>query len=450
MIVMKFGGTSVKDATCMDQALDIVLKRIDKKPIMISSAMSQMTNSLVKLSELADKGKKSEITTVIDEMLKRHYDAANEFLTGNNLSGATSRLNELEDELRSLAKGLAMLKECTTRSMDSILSFGELLSTTLLAYRIKERGFKSTLLDSRELIKTDSNYSNADVNFLETNSLIKKAIIDTDNMVYVAQGFISSTSSQMKVEGVTTTLGRGGSDYSASIFGAAIGAKEIQIWTDVNGIMTTDPRISPKAKTVEQITYEEAAELAFFGAKVIHPSTMQPAIKDSIPVLVLNTKDSDGSFTKITTDDKRHGLEAIAGKKNVTMINITTSRMVNSYGFLNKIFSTFETHKTPVDLISTSEVSVSMTIDDDAEITEIVSDLEKIGTVSVESNVAIICLVGQNLWQDTKFLAKVFYALTPIEIRMISLGSSDTNLSCVVPQDKMNKAISQLHTEFFE
>ena len=278
MIVMKFGGTSVQDATCMDQALDIVLDKIDFQPVVISSAMAKMTDSLIALGDLAKEGNREAAASAIKEMVERHKTAANQFLTGANLESCLEQLTSLGEELRSSVKGLCILKQCNLKALDSILSFGELLSTTILAYRIKERGYESTWLDSRKLVKTDSNYGSANVNFNQTNKAIKEAITPKKNHVYVAQGFIGSTADNQEEKNITTTLGRGGSDYSASIFGAAIDAEEIQIWTDVNGIMTTDPRIVSSAKTIQKITYEEAAELAFFGAKVVHPATIQPAV----------------------------------------------------------------------------------------------------------------------------------------------------------------------------
>ena len=449
MIVMKFGGTSVQDAVCMDQALDIVLDKIDQQPIVISSAMAKMTDSLIALGNLAKEGNREQAAASIKAMVERHKDAANHFLTGSNLEKCLEQLTALGEELRSSVKGLCILKQCNMKALDSILSFGELLSTTILAFRIKERGFDSTWLDSRKLVKTDSNYGSANVNFEQTNRAIQESIVAKKNHVYVAQGFIGSTACCEEEKDITTTLGRGGSDYSAAIFGAAIDAKEIQIWTDVNGIMTTDPRIVPTAKTIEKITYEEAAELAFFGAKVVHPATIQPAIGKNIPVTVLNTKDAKGPYTTIGSEKIKMGLKAIAGKKNITLININSSRMFNAYGFLSRIFSIFEKYKTSVDLISTSEVSVSLTIDNTLNLTPIVEELEKIATVKVEYDKSILCMVGQDLWRDPQLISRAFRQLTQIPIRMISLGSSDTNLSFVLPGEKLNEAIKEIHSEFF-
>lgn len=449
MIVMKFGGTSVQDANCIDQSLDIVLERIDQKPILISSAMAKMTDTLIGLGALAKEGNREAAAQTIKEMVERTKNAAEKLLSGKNLEDCLAQLTALGEELRSSVKGLCILKQCNEKALDSIMSFGELLTTTVLAFRIKERGYEATWLDSRTLVKTDSFYGKASVNFAETNELIAKTIIEKENHVYVAQGFIGSTANCEEEKNITTTLGRGGSDYSAAIYAAAIEAKEIQIWTDVNGIMTTDPRLVPTAKTIEKITYEEAEELSFFGAKVVHPDTIQPAIGKKIPVLVLNTKDSKGAYTKISSEKTEIGLKAIAGKRNITVININSSRMFNAYGFLSRIFAIFEKYKTSVDLVSTSEVTVSLTIDNQNHLESIIKELEQIATVKVEKEKSILCMVGQDLWRDSKIISRTFSQLDGIPIRMISLGSSDTNLTFVLPMEKLNESITAIHKEFF-
>ena len=317
-------------------------------------------------------------------------------------------------------------------------------TTTVLHARALSSGHDAVLLDSRDLVLTDSNFTAATPDFERTNAAVQANLKPEKGKMYITQGFIGRAPN-----GATTTLGRGGSDFTATILGAALGADEVQIWTDVNGIMTSDPRIVTGARTVSALSYEEAAELAYFGAKVVHPSTIQPAIDKNIPVLVKNTLDPDGPFTTITGDTPETGISAIAGKKNITLVNITSSRMLNAYGFLSRIFSVFEQHETPVDLIATSEVSVSITIDDDAHVAEIVEDLSDFGSVNIEHGKAIICLVGKELWKDSSFIARVFNSLQNIPVRMISLGSSDINLSLVVPDSAIENAMSILHDHFF-
>lgn len=444
MIVLKFGGTSVQDSLSMDQALSITEGVLPQAPLLVSSAMAKITDSLIETTVASVSGNGERALEIVETIKERHLKCAYDFLKGNNLNFAINRVNEIISELRSILRGCAYLRECSPQSYDAIISCGELLSTALLYSRACERGIDAVLLDSRQLIKTDSLYGEAAVDFKATAEAIEKVVKPQKNRLYIAQGFIGSDSNSL-----TTTLGRGGSDYSASIYGSILGAEEIQIWTDVNGIMTTDPRIVPEAKTINEISYDEAVELAFFGAKVVHPTTIQPAVAKKIPVTVLNTKDPQGIFTRISEKTHSSGLKAISGKKNITLITIVSSRMIDAVGFLARIFSIFQDHNTSVDLVSTSEVSVSMTINKTERLAEIKADLERLGTVSVEGDKAIVCLVGKGIWKDSKNITKAFAALEGTNIRMISLGSSDTNLSALVPNEKLNEAIISLHKAFF-
>jgi len=444
MIVLKFGGTSVQDAEHMNRVIEITRKQIDRTPLLISSAMSKITDSLVEITRISEKGSKDDCFAVLDEIIRRHEDTAKAFLSGDNLTEALDSLNLYFDEMRAFVTGLIMLRECSLRSQDTLLSYGELLSTTLLYYRCKEQGIDSQLLDSRDLVVTDETFTSA-VPFTDiTYKNIKSKVKPRTGAITIGQGFIARTKN-----GAVSTLGRGGSDYSATLFGAALKAEEVQIWTDVDGIMSSDPRIVDNARTIDKISYNEAAELAYFGAKVVHPSTIQPAVELGIPVLVKNTMNPEGNFTAIIGESEKQGLRAIAGKKNITLLNVSSSRMLNAYGFLNRIFSIFDKYRTPVDLIATSEVSVSMTIDDSASIKEIIKDLDEIGTSNYEPDMAIICLVGQDFWKDPSLISRVFKALIDVPVRMISLGSSDINLSLVVPQKLLHNSIQKLHNEFF-
>jgi aspartate kinase len=407
--------------------------------------MGKTTDRLVEIEHCTNTGDVEGAEELLQQIKDSHFGTAQEFLKGDVLIKTSTKLHELFDELSSLVKGLILLKECTPRSHDALLSFGELLSTTIICYRAVQRGMHARLLDSREYIATDAHFSSAVPKLEKTYEAIRASVSPKPNELLIAQGFIGRTE-----DGATTTLGRGGSDYTATIYGAALEAEEVQIWTDVNGIMTSDPRIVTEARTIPEISYEEAAELAYFGAKVVHPSTIQPAVEKNIPVLVKNTRDMDGTFSTITAKTKEKGLRAIAGKKNITLINISSSRMLNAYGFLKRIFAIFDTYKTPVDLIATSEVSVSMTIDYVDALKDIVAELEKIGTVSIEKENSIICLVGKNFWKDSGFIARVFSSIKPVTMRLISLGSSDINLSLVVSSGQFETSIKKLHDEFFK
>ena len=372
MLVMKFGGTSVQNGEFIDRALDIAENELPRSPLLISSAMGKTTDRLVEITELAEQGRFSEAESLLVALKAHHTGVAEGFLEGPELAACSGEIEELYLQLVALVRGSSLLHECSPRSRDAIFSFGELLATKIIYHRAKARGMDAEWIDSRECIITDANYTAAVPDFEATNKAIRKRIKPRKGRLLVAQGFISRTP-----EGITTTLGRGGSDYSAAIFGAALKAGEVQIWTDVNGILTSDPRTVPTARTIERITYDEAAELAYFGAKVVHPSTIQPAVRGSIPVHVKNTAEPLHPGTLISADAAGSGLRAIAGKKGITLINITSSRMLNAYGFLSRIFEIFNHYRTPVDLVATSEVSVSMTIDSLTYIDEIVAELKQ-------------------------------------------------------------------------
>jgi aspartate kinase len=445
MIVLKFGGTSVQDAEMMDKTLQIAGRQIERGPVLVASAMSKVTDQLQEIAKLLGSGKETEAETILCAIEKRHLTCARSFLTASNLSACESDIATVVAELRAFIKALSMLKEWSKRSNDAVLSFGERLSTIILVHRARELGMTAKLYDSRELVKTDDNFTQAALLEDLSNKLISAKVEAAPGVLCILQGFIGSTTS-----GATTTLGRGGSDYTATIVGAALRAEEVQIWTDVSGIMTSDPRIVKGARTIPQISYREAAELAYFGAKVIHPSTIQPAINLGIPVWVKNTFRPDDEGTKIIPSPAGNGVKAIACKKGITLVNITSSRMLFAYGFLSRIFEIFEKHQTPVDLITTSEVSVSVTIDNPAAVNSIARDLSEIGTVGVETDKAIVCLVGQDLWKDTAFLARVFGCIKTTPLRIISLGASDINLSVVVGAEHTEDSVMRLHKEFFK
>lgn len=443
MVVMKFGGTSVQNNIWIDKALNIAESQLDRAPVLVSSAMGKTTDCILELIELAESGRMEDSVRPFEELKSIHLQAAYSFLSAGNLKECEDKLQILFSDFISFLKGLSLLRECSARSRDALLSFGERLSTTIITHRAIERNIETTLLDARTFMLTDENFNAALPRMEETMELIKARVKPAAGKLIVTQGFIAATEN-----GVTTTLGRGGSDYSAAIIGAALNAEEIQIWTDVNGIMSSDPRFVKGVKTIASITYAEAGELAYFGAKVVHPATIQPAVGNKIPVLVKNTGDPEHPGTTIEHKLSGTGLKAIASKKGITLINITSSKMLNAYGFLSRIFGIFEKHKTPVDLISTSEVSVSITIENCASLEAITEEISSIASVSVEQGKSIICLVGQDLWKDSRFISRVFASLEDTPVRMISLGSSDINLSVVVPQEKTDSTIQTLHDAF--
>ena len=445
MKVLKFGGSSVKDSYWINRALDITEQQLSSGLVVVSSAMAKTTNRLQETALLAEQGDYTQAAQMIEELMAFHRETAEALLKGENRSRCLKELERLFNELGSVIKGLALLKERTPRSNDLILSFGERLATQVVAWRARERGIKTELLDARDFMKTDDHFSQASLIEELTYSLIADKVKPSPGSIIVTQGFIASTR-----EGTTTTLGRNQSDFTAIVIGAALKAEEVQIWTDVDGIMTVDPHVVQEASTVPIISYREAAELAHFGARVIHPSAIQPAVNHSIPVCVKNTGNPSGEGTIIVSSQPSEGPKAIAFKKAVRVINISSGRMLMAYGFLKAIFEIFEKYKTSVDLIATSEVSVSMTIDDTTHLDHILNDLASLGSVSTEGEQSIVCLVGQDLWKSSRIISRVFSTLEQVPIRMISLGSSDTNLSIVVPQNYTEDTVRSLHKEFFE
>lgn len=432
------------DATRMDRALDIAEAQLENAPLMVCSAMGGVTDQIIEAFETAEAGKTNESALIFEAIKDRHYRCARDFIEGELLDAVVIDLDGTFAQFASLLKGVGLLRDCSPRSKDALLSFGERLSTRLIQARGRQRNMDVELLDARELVRTDENFNNARPNMEETFRLCREKAKPEPGRLLITQGFIGSSPAN-----VTTTLGRGGSDYSASILGAALGADAIQIWTDVNGIMTCDPRLIPEATTIPEITYDEAGELAFFGAKVVHPATIQPAVAKGIPVFVKDTGSPERAGTRIAADAGVPGLKAISVKKGITIVSITSSRMLEAHGFLRRIFAIFDAAETPVDLVTTSEVSVSVTIEKTAALPGILVKLEALGQVSVDSGLSIICMVGRDLWKDPSFPAKAFGALKDIPVRMISLGASEVNLSLVVPADRSDEALKSLHSRFF-
>jgi aspartate kinase len=437
MIVMKFGGTSVESAQAIERVAGIVKARLNRKPVVVVSAMGKTTNRLLKIADLAVCGQREEALRELIALRDYHLRE----------SGMERTIDEHFQELSELVKGLAVLGELTPRSIDAISSFGERLSSLIVTNYFKHHGLSAVHLDSRKVIVTDRRHTQAAPNLEESYARLAAAIPPlVEDHVVVMGGFIAAT-----LEGVTTTLGRGGSDFTASIVGAGIGAEEIQIWTDVDGMLTADPGIVPNAHRVKIISFTEASELAFFGAKVLHPSTVVPAIDRNIPVLILNSRRPQVDGTRIVAESvsTTNLVKSIACKSKVTVLNIHAARMFLAYGFMRRIFEVFERYQTSVDMIATSEVNVSLTVDQSEHLNEIVKDLREFSEVSVEENEAIICIVGDNIRYTPGVAARVFKALAGVNVRMISQGASALNLGFVVAGEDLRAAVSALHSEFF-
>jgi aspartate kinase len=457
MIVMKFGGTSVEDAAAMRQVIEIVRSKRARQPIVVASAMAKITDTLIRSAQLAREGQEHQAQKLLTEVVAlRHRQAATQLVVAEPRCRALQEsLDQYIVELRTLIHGLAILGELSLRSLDAIVSYGERLSTLILTTAMQEQNLDAQLLDARQFIITDDRFTKATPSLELSDPRARSLVLPLleRGAIPVTQGFIGATP-----QGVTTTLGRGGSDYSAAIIGALLGAEAIEIWTDVDGILTTDPKLVPQARLLESVTFQEASELAYFGAKVLHPSTLLPAVDKNIPVYVYNTKNPKSPGTRITMSrgeaslksQNASPLQAIAYKKGITVINIYSTRMLLAHGFLKAIFEIFDRFETSVDLLATSEVSVSLTIDETRRLDRIVSELQKFSTVTVEHERAIICLVGEGMKYTPGIAARAFGAIRDININMISQGASEINISFIIREADVPTVLERLHREFFE
>jgi aspartate kinase len=447
MIVMKFGGTSVESAAAIERVAGIVKARRERRPVVVVSAMGKTTNKLLAIAAAAIAGRRADSIQQIHDLRDFHSREARQVVPLADRAELDRTLDEHFQELTELVKGLAVLGELTPRSIDAISSYGERLSSYIVALAFRHFGLETAHVDARDVMVTDKRHTQAAPLFAETYKRLAETIPPlAAKSVVVMGGFIGATE-----DGVTTTLGRGGSDYSASIVGAGIGAEEIQIWTDVDGMLTADPTILAGGHRVKLISFAEAAELAYFGAKVLHPATVLPAVEKNIPVLILNSRRPDVEGTRIVagTVACRNAVKSIACKRKIILVNVQSTRMLMAHGFLRKIFEVFDRFETAVDMVSTSEVSVSLTIDNPARLDEILAELGKFAEAGVERGQAIVCLVGDNIRFTPGVARRVFLALDGINIRMISQGASLLNLSFVIAEADLARTVAALHTEFF-
>jgi len=449
MRVMKFGGTSIKDSEAMKRVAEIIQSQFKFTPVIVLSAIAGVTNQLEDIALSAKSGEIKKSENNLLHLKEIHVKIVQETLY--NTEHYTNVIDLIEKyfrEIESLIKGVYLLSELTPKALARILSYGELLSTTIFSSVLQVSGVDSILLDSRQLIKTDTNFLKAEPKIDKIKELTKDKLLPIieGGKVPVLQGFIGSNDI-----GETTILGRGGSDYTASLVGLAINAEVIEIWTDVDGMLTADPGIVEDTKLIEIISFEEAAELSYFGAKVLHPLTIQPAVEKNIPVLIKNSLLPERKGTKIVkmSTQKSDSVKAIASKEKITVVNIFSTRMLNSYGFLRRIFEIFEKHKTSVDLIATSEVNVSLTLDDSSRLDDIVRDLSEFSIVNVENDKSLICVVGSNIRNSKGIAGRIFNALMDYNITMISQGASLINISFVIDRAVLKTAMQKLHNIFF-
>ncbi|MGA2695315.1 MAG: lysine-sensitive aspartokinase 3 [Terriglobales bacterium] len=448
MIVMKFGGTSVGDTSAILRLVDIVKQRAGEHPVVVVSAMSKGTDQLLAMAKAAGAGDRKTALKLSRSLRERHYNTAGELLGTALFTQFHGDLGADFEALDELLRGIAAVGELTPRTTDYVAAFGEMLSSKIVTAALSAHGIGAALVDSRECIMTDGVHMRATPLYPETNELLLKIVqpLLEKKMVPVMGGFIGATKA-----GVTTTIGRGGSDFSAAIVGAGLNAQRIEIWTDVDGMLTTDPNLIPEARRIKVISFEEAAELAYFGAKVLHPATVLPAIQKDIPVYVLNSRNATCEGTRITAHAPHcsNFFKAIAVKKRITIVDVAAPRMLLAHGFLRAIFEAFDRHRVPVDVVSTSEVSVSLTVDSNEAIPALAADLAKLADVKYEGRKAIICLVGENLRETPGIAARVFGELADVKIRMISQGASEINLTFVIEEDAVPGVVQRLHRAFF-
>jgi aspartate kinase len=452
-VIMKFGGTSVADAEAVLRVSGIVKRQLEahadsRPPVVVVSAMSKVTDRLVEVSRLTSQGAGEEAAQLLTELLQRHVNVAGGLMAGEALATVTTELQQSFDDLRDLVRKLAPTHDVSPRAADSILAMGELASSRMVSAAFKAQQVPAVWVDSRAVLVTDGEHTAAVPEMALTSDRVRE-IVGTKvaaGLVPVMAGFIGATG-----EGVTTTLGRGGSDYSAAIFGACLDVDEIQIWTDVDGMLTADPRVVPEPRLVPQLSFAEASELAYFGAKVLHPSTILPAVAKNIPVRILNSRRPEVTGTRITAAVRSDGsaLTALACKRGVTVIDITSTRMLMAHGFLRRLFEVFERFKTPVDVVTTSEVSVSVTVDNPKRLRDVIDNLGAFAEVACEADMAIVCLVGENLRTDPSLFSRAVTSLERIPLRLVSQAASRRNITFVMRDADVPAAMNRLHQALF-
>ena len=449
--VLKFGGTSVADADAIRRLIDIVRGAAGRSgcaPVVVVSAMSGITDQLLALTAGAQRGDSSAAMPGVDAIARRHEQAVGELVPPARQAALLQELEGHLADLRAVLGAVATLREASPRSMDVIAAAGELLSSRLVAAALEHAGIPAAWVDARQAIVTNGEHTAAAPLMRETEAAIARTVrphLDAGRAV-VMGGFVGATP-----QGVTTTLGRGGSDFSAAIVGAAIESPEVQIWTDVDGMLTADPRVFDSPQLVPRLSFGEAFELAYFGAKVLHPNTILPAVQKNIPVRILNSRRPAGTGTVISAEAERRGapLAAIACKRRQTVVDITSTRMLMAHGFLRRLFEVFERHRTSIDVVTTSEVSVSVTIDDDRKLDEIVPALREFADVAIERDMAILCAVGDALSADPRLAVRALTALDAFPLRMVSQAASRRNLTVVLRDSDLPAATARLHEALF-
>ena len=449
MIIMKFGGTSVANFEAITRTIFIIGGKLDQKPVVVVSALSKVTDLLYRISDAAAAGNETETKDLLSQLRQRHVDLAAELLSQSVLKDeAVANVNSICDSLDSIAMAVCSLGELSDRNKAIIISKGEYLSSTIIAHAMNSKGIRTKWVDARDMMVTNKSYLKAEPDM----SAIAERVPGVVSQAYegvdavITQGFVGVTA-----DGEPTVLGRGGSDYSASLIGLAIDAERIEIWTDVDGVRTADPRSVKNTKYLEKISFEEAAEMAHFGAKVLHPLTIEPAVKKNIPIYVLNSMNPSGKGTAILRNELiEDGVKSVSFKENIKVINIFSTRMINTSGFLRRVFEIFSESKVSVDLISTSEANISVTVDAAQNIDSVVAQLSEFADVIVDDDKSQVSVIGKNIVRLNGMLKKTFTPLKKCNVYMISQGASFVNISFVVDREELADVVQDLHDHLFD
>ena len=449
MIIMKFGGTSVANFEAITRTIFIIGGKLDKKPVVVVSALSKVTDLLYRISDAAAAGNETETKDLLSQLRQRHVDLAAELLSQSVLKDeAVANVNSICDSLDSIAMAVCSLGELSDRNKAIIISKGEYLSSTIIAHAMNSKGIRTKWIDARDMMVTNKSYLKAEPDM----SAIAERVPGVVSQAYegvdavITQGFVGVTK-----DAEPTVLGRGGSDYSASLIGLAIDAERIEIWTDVDGVRTADPRSVKNTKYLEKISFEEAAEMAHFGAKVLHPLTIEPAVKKNIPIYVLNSMNPSGKGTAILRNELiEDGVKSVSFKENIKVINIFSTRMINTSGFLRRVFEIFSESKVSVDLISTSEANISVTVDAAQNIDSVVAQLSEFADVIVDDDKSQVSVIGKNIVRLNGMLKKTFTPLKKCNVYMISQGASFVNISFVVDREELADVVQDLHDHLFD
>lgn len=450
MIVMKFGGTSVANFEAITRTIFIIGGKLDQKPVVVVSALSKVTDLLYRISDAAASKDSSLTKELLAQLRQRHVSLACELLEQNPVQkeSAVARVNSICDELDALANAVCAVGELSDRNKAIIISNGELLSSTIICFAMNAKGIRTNWIDARKMMVTNDAYMKGEPVESEIVSRVPGMIAEAyEGMdAVITQGFIASN-----LKGEQTVLGRGGSDYSASLIGMSIDAERIEIWTDVDGVRTADPRKVQNTKYLEKISFEEAAEMAHFGAKVLHPLTIEPAVKKNIPIYVLNSMNPSGKGTAILRNELiEDGVKSVSFKENIRVINIFSMRMINTSGFLRRVFEIFSENKVSVDLISTSEANISVTVDASEKIDRVVGELSEFAEVIVDEDKAQVSVIGKNIVRLNGMLKKTFAPLKRCNVYMISQGASFVNISFVVDREELTEVVQELHDHLFD